>query len=411
MDEYWLRSPSLAPLTSGEDDYVDSQNNPLSNAQGLQLGHAEQSNGASGSSLTSLSGGSLRRTTATMNGENSTQVNGTINLLRSNSSSSVAPMTSGGRLARREKDSLEVWLTSQKKSGRHHLAAIYQLASDLKRRKVRGSYASAKKTAVLLRNFVGGSKWETPAILVKRIKQVGRILSEAQPMELTIQNIVHRVLFIVRDAAREYRNAKQLQEQSENTNHQIQQQNQQGLKKNNKNVETSSLQDRKNNSRASDNNIISIQPLRGGSLQIQTSSITSHRSFSGGSTAGTTTSIFGSLDGGGRQPVTSPRPCTTPPSQLELNPTLSGLLHTHDVSHHDNDNKTSSSLSSKGRGEGEIFSMTNVANGLKTDKSLASGAKEEKYSYGDVADTTVSARPVSYLRASDGWLLTIKTTK
>jgi len=97
---------------------------------------------------------------------------------------------------------LEQWLGTQR-HGDMLWAAIQRTASDLRRHKLRGSYDVAKRTAELLRNFVGGSRWPTAAVLMERIKELGRFLSRAQPIELTVGNIVRRVLFIVREAVRD----------------------------------------------------------------------------------------------------------------------------------------------------------------------------------------------------------------
>lgn len=98
----------------------------------------------------------------------------------------------GGKISDDEEKGLVLreWLLRQKRNGNLLLAALERFATDLRRHKARGSYATARRTAELLRNFVGGSRWSTAAVLVRRVKEVGRTLTKAQPIELAVGNIV-----------------------------------------------------------------------------------------------------------------------------------------------------------------------------------------------------------------------------
>ncbi|KAL8738989.1 MAG: hypothetical protein Q9181_000271 [Wetmoreana brouardii] len=83
--------------------------------------------------------------------------------------------------------------------------SIEQLVSLLKRRQVRGSRPCAVATAHLLRRVVGASRVTDVAKLVERIQHVGARIVAAQPKEMTVGNIVRRVLRVIRDEAEENR--------------------------------------------------------------------------------------------------------------------------------------------------------------------------------------------------------------
>ncbi|KAL9604088.1 MAG: hypothetical protein Q9179_001977 [Wetmoreana sp. 5 TL-2023] len=83
--------------------------------------------------------------------------------------------------------------------------SIEQLVSLLKRRQVRGSRSCAVATAHLLRRVVGAFRVTDVAKLVERIQEVGARIVAAQPKEMTVGNIVRRVLRVVRDEAEENR--------------------------------------------------------------------------------------------------------------------------------------------------------------------------------------------------------------
>eukprot|EP00462_Mataza_sp_D1_P018893 CAMPEP_0175129724 /NCGR_PEP_ID=MMETSP0087-20121206/5626_1 /TAXON_ID=136419 /ORGANISM="Unknown Unknown, Strain D1" /LENGTH=362 /DNA_ID=CAMNT_0016411895 /DNA_START=8 /DNA_END=1096 /DNA_ORIENTATION=- len=77
-------------------------------------------------------------------------------------------------------------------------SVIYTFVMKLKRREIQGSGAVSTHTAELLRTVVAKGKYTNVQDLLNTIKWVGKSLSAAQPMELSIGNIVRRVLFIIR---------------------------------------------------------------------------------------------------------------------------------------------------------------------------------------------------------------------
>ncbi|KAJ1660756.1 GCD complex subunit gcd7 [Dispira simplex] len=66
-------------------------------------------------------------------------------------------------------------------------------------RQLTGSFAIALETAKVLRQIISVSRWAHAAMLLTKIKEVGRRLLEAQPKEMVIVNIVRRVLRLIRD--------------------------------------------------------------------------------------------------------------------------------------------------------------------------------------------------------------------
>jgi translation initiation factor eIF-2B subunit beta len=68
----------------------------------------------------------------------------------------------------------------------------------LKRREVGGSNAVAFHTAELLRAIVSRRKYATVTELLTMVRNVGKALEAAHPIELACGNIVRRVLYIVR---------------------------------------------------------------------------------------------------------------------------------------------------------------------------------------------------------------------
>ncbi|KAJ1451818.1 hypothetical protein M885DRAFT_487284 [Pelagophyceae sp. CCMP2097] len=73
------------------------------------------------------------------------------------------------------------------------------LVAALYRREVRGSFACALQTVALLRKLVGTCHWATAGELIRRLRQVGEALVNAQPLELAVGNMIRRVLMIVRE--------------------------------------------------------------------------------------------------------------------------------------------------------------------------------------------------------------------
>ncbi|KAL1393769.1 hypothetical protein HDK64DRAFT_228560 [Phyllosticta capitalensis] len=82
-------------------------------------------------------------------------------------------------------------------------SSIEQLISLLKRRQIRNSRPCAIATTQLLRRVVQDFKSRDVAQLMRRIKDVGTRLEEAQPREIVVGNMVRRVLGVVREIAEE----------------------------------------------------------------------------------------------------------------------------------------------------------------------------------------------------------------
>jgi translation initiation factor eIF-2B subunit beta len=76
----------------------------------------------------------------------------------------------------------------------------------LKRRQIKGSESCALATAHILRQVVARGKWVNVDQLIERIQTVGQRLVAASPRELTIGNVVRRILGLIRDEAEEDRN-------------------------------------------------------------------------------------------------------------------------------------------------------------------------------------------------------------
>ena len=69
---------------------------------------------------------------------------------------------------------------------------------DLRRRHVGGSYAVAMRTAEILRAFISNFSGNSPARMVKRLKEIAACLTAAAPTEVAVENVVRRVIFLVR---------------------------------------------------------------------------------------------------------------------------------------------------------------------------------------------------------------------
>ncbi|EMD38077.1 hypothetical protein CERSUDRAFT_113218 [Gelatoporia subvermispora B] len=84
--------------------------------------------------------------------------------------------------------------------------AVEVLAGKLRRRQVVGSREAALETVLVLRQVVSRAQFSNITQLVAIIRDVGRRLSEAQPKEHTVGNIVRKVLHNIRE---EYNTATQ----------------------------------------------------------------------------------------------------------------------------------------------------------------------------------------------------------
>ncbi|KAJ3414217.1 proteasome core particle subunit beta 2 [Chytridiales sp. JEL 0842] len=76
---------------------------------------------------------------------------------------------------------------------------VMQLQEKLKRRQVVGSYRSSVETAKVLAIVVRGTRWQNKDELLEIVKEKGRQLIAAQPIELAVGNIVRRVLNLIRE--------------------------------------------------------------------------------------------------------------------------------------------------------------------------------------------------------------------
>ncbi|KAF2200492.1 nagb/rpia/CoA transferase-like protein [Delitschia confertaspora ATCC 74209] len=77
--------------------------------------------------------------------------------------------------------------------------SIEHLISLLKRRQIRSSRPCAIATAALLLRVVGEVRGRDAGKLLRRIREVGKRLTAAQPREVVVGNIVRRVLGLVRE--------------------------------------------------------------------------------------------------------------------------------------------------------------------------------------------------------------------
>mmetsp|Transcript_13483 Transcript_13483/g.22567 ORF Transcript_13483/g.22567 Transcript_13483/m.22567 type:complete len:404 (-) Transcript_13483:578-1789(-) len=69
----------------------------------------------------------------------------------------------------------------------------------LRRRKLNGSHQCAKATLELLRNLIGRYNFSCADQMMRTVRAVGRELVQAAPSELTIGNLVRRILFLIRE--------------------------------------------------------------------------------------------------------------------------------------------------------------------------------------------------------------------
>lgn len=80
-----------------------------------------------------------------------------------------------------------------------NLRSVENLASRLRRRQVVGSRATALETLHVLRQVVSRARFSNMEQLVAIIRQVGRILVDAQPKEYSVKNTIRKVLHHMRD--------------------------------------------------------------------------------------------------------------------------------------------------------------------------------------------------------------------
>uniref|UniRef100_A0A6U4LTB6 Translation initiation factor eIF2B subunit beta n=1 Tax=Hemiselmis andersenii TaxID=464988 RepID=A0A6U4LTB6_HEMAN len=75
---------------------------------------------------------------------------------------------------------------------------VQELINKLKRRQL-NSKECAIGTVEALRSVIGATKGNNPARILEEVRAVGRELVRAQPTELTVGNMVRRILFIIRE--------------------------------------------------------------------------------------------------------------------------------------------------------------------------------------------------------------------
>ena len=85
-------------------------------------------------------------------------------------------------------------------SRKPHLARqLDDFIVSLKRRVTKSSYKLSRQTAELIRSVIGVQRWGDSKVLLSTLRAIGRRLVKALPYELSIGNIVLRILFIVRE--------------------------------------------------------------------------------------------------------------------------------------------------------------------------------------------------------------------
>ncbi|CAL1355978.1 unnamed protein product [Linum trigynum] len=76
---------------------------------------------------------------------------------------------------------------------------VDEFVSQLRKRKVEGSQATAQLTAELLRTVISQLRAAEAPVLIETVRKFGRELIAANPFELSVGNIVRRVLRIIRE--------------------------------------------------------------------------------------------------------------------------------------------------------------------------------------------------------------------
>ena len=79
--------------------------------------------------------------------------------------------------------------------------SLQTLVDLFKRRQIRGSRQCAIATAHLLKQVIRRFKAKDTVSLIKRVQDVGQRLTDAQPKELAISNIIRRILGVIREEA------------------------------------------------------------------------------------------------------------------------------------------------------------------------------------------------------------------
>ncbi|CAF9910812.1 MAG: hypothetical protein GOMPHAMPRED_007187 [Gomphillus americanus] len=96
---------------------------------------------------------------------------------------------------------LSSFLGSLKESPTNVELSLQTLVDLFKRRQIRGSRQCAIATAHLLKQVIRRFKARDTVSLIKRVQDVGQKLTDAQPKELAISNIIRRILGVIRDEA------------------------------------------------------------------------------------------------------------------------------------------------------------------------------------------------------------------
>ncbi|KAJ3325511.1 Translation initiation factor eIF-2B subunit beta [Blyttiomyces sp. JEL0837] len=88
-------------------------------------------------------------------------------------------------------------------------AHINALAEKLRRRQIVGSFQCARETAKTLKVFVKSCRWNDVEGLMAIVKEKGRQLVDAQPIEISVDNVVKRVLALIREEDYNLKNLKE----------------------------------------------------------------------------------------------------------------------------------------------------------------------------------------------------------
>lgn len=76
---------------------------------------------------------------------------------------------------------------------------LMTISMGLKRRQIMGGQATAKATVEILRVVLGSGKYYNAAELMRAARAVGKELSSSAPGEVTIGNVIRRVLYLIRE--------------------------------------------------------------------------------------------------------------------------------------------------------------------------------------------------------------------
>eukprot|EP00873_Tetraselmis_striata_P033444 jgi/Tetstr1/453708/TSEL_040664.t1 len=86
---------------------------------------------------------------------------------------------------------------------------LEEFCAGLRRRKIKGSTVTARRTAELLRLLIATRKHGSGQALIEDVKKYGARMQEAKPTEIAIGNMVRRVLSLIRDEAAQDREGEQ----------------------------------------------------------------------------------------------------------------------------------------------------------------------------------------------------------